>query len=204
MRRLLLLAVLTVGFCIPSASAGTAATRPIKFTPYTFGYVRDGFLGAARPRNRILIGRSRAQTLRWDASIWHRYTAPPQAADFATQAVLGVFLLDRRAAVWGPGALPFPQPPDVSGVVVTSLAVRSRTLLLTLAASPYPPELRGPGVDAPIEYLGLPWAPSARYHAFTIVTVAKAAAAQVRRVVVTQEVYEPSNPLVVDVPVLPE
>jgi hypothetical protein len=59
-------------------------------------------------------------------------------------------------------------------------------------------------VDAPIEYLGLPWAPSARYHAFTIVTVAKAAAAQVRRVVVTQEVYEPSNPLVVDVPVLPE
>jgi len=203
-RPLRLLAVLSLGLCIPTASADPAATRAVKFTPYAFGYVRDGFLGAARPRNRILIGRTHAQTLRWDNSIWHRFTAPPQAADFDTQAVLGVFLVDRPAAVWGPGAPPFPQPPDVSGVVVTSLAVRSRTLLLTLAVSPYPPELRGPGVDAPIEYLGLPWAPSARYHAFTIVTVAKAAAAQVRRVVVTQEVYEPSNPLVVDVPVLPE
>jgi hypothetical protein len=56
-------------------------------------------------------------------------------------------------------------------------------------------------VDAPIEYLGLPWAPSARYHAFTVVTVAKAAA-QVRRVIVTEETYQPSDPLVVDVPVL--
>ena len=84
---------------------------------------------------------------------------------------------------------------------MTSLAVSSGTLLLTLAVSPYPPELRGPGVDAPIEYFGLPWAPSTRYHAFTVVTVAKAAVAQVRRVIVTQEVYEPSDPLVVDVPV---
>jgi hypothetical protein len=58
-------------------------------------------------------------------------------------------------------------------------------------------------VDSPIEYLGLPDAPSARYHAFTIVTVAKAAVADVRRVVVTQEVYDPNDPLVVDVPVLP-
>jgi len=136
--------------------------------------------------------------------MWHRGTTPPQSADFASQALVGVFLVDRPAAVWGPGAPPFPQPPDVSGVAVTSLAVRSRTLLLTLADSPYPPELRGPGVDAPIEYLGLPWAPSARYHAFTIVTVAKAAVAQVRRVIVTQEAYEPSDPLVVDVPALPE
>ena len=96
-----------------------------------------------------------------------------------------------------------PQPPDVSGVAVTSLAISSGTLLLTLAVSPYPPELRGPGVESPIEYWGLPWAPSARYHAFTVVTVAKAAVAQARRVIVTQEVYETSDPLVVDVPALP-
>jgi hypothetical protein len=203
MKLLVLLAVL-IGLSVSSASAGPTATRAVNFKAYTFGYVRDGLLGAARPRNRILIGRTQAQALRWDKWIWHRGTTPPQSADFASQTLVGVFLVDRPAAVWGPGALPFPQPPDVSGVVVTSLAVRSRTLLLTLATSPYPPDLRGPGVDAPIEYLGLPWAPSARYHALTIVTVAKAAVAQVRRVIVTQEVYEPSNPLVVDVPVLPE
>ena len=204
MKRLLLVAVLILGLSVSSASAGAAATRAVKFKAYTFGYVRDGFLGAARPRNRILIGRTQAQALRWDKWMWHRGTTPPQSADFASQALVGVFLVDRPAAVWGPGAPPFPQPPDVSGVAVTSLAVRSRTLLLTLADSPYPPELRGPGVDAPIEYLGLPWAPSARYHAFTIVTVAKAAVAQVRRVIVTQEAYEPSDLLVVDVPALPE
>ena len=204
MWRLLPVAVLILGLSVSSASAGPAATRAVKFKAYTFGYVRDGFLGAARPRNRILIGRTQAQALRWDKWMWHRGTTPPQSADFASQALVGVFLVDRPAAVWGPGAPPFPQPPDVSGVAVTSLAVRSRTLLLTLADSPYPPELRGPGVDAPIEYLGLPWAPSARYHAFTIVTVAKAAVAQVRRVIVTQEAYEPSDPLVVDVPALPE
>jgi hypothetical protein len=188
-RPLLLLAVLSVGLCVPSASAGTAATRPIKFTPYAFGYVRDGFLGAARPRNRILIGRTRAQTLRWDASIWHRYTAPPQAADFARQAVLGVFLVDRPNLA-------------VQGVVVTSVAVTDGTLSLTLKVSPWPVNLRGPGVDSPIAVFQLPGAPSARYHAFTVVTVARAAVAHVRRVVVTQEVYD-SDALVVDVPNLP-
>jgi hypothetical protein len=181
--------VLSVGLCIPSASAGTAATRPIKFTPYTFGYVKDGFLGATSPPNRILIGRTRAQTLRWDASIWHWYTAPPQAADFSTQAVLGVFLVDRPVLA-------------VQGVVVTSLAVSNRTLSLTLKVSPIPVILRGPGVESPIAYFGLPGPPSARYHAFTVVTVAKAAVAHVQRVVVTEEVYDP-DPLVVDVPTLP-
>ena len=202
MRPLLLLAALSLGLCIPTASADPAATRAVKFTPYAFGYVRDGFLGAAHLRNRILIGRTRAQALRWDKWIWQRGTTAPQSADFASQSLVGVFLVDRPApaAVFGPGAPPFP---DVSGVAVTSLAVSSGTLLLTLAVSPYPPELRGPGVDAPIEYFGLPWAPSTRYHAFTVVTVAKAAVAQVHRVIVTQEVYEPSDPLVVDVPVLP-
>jgi hypothetical protein len=203
-KRLLPVAVLILGLSVSSASAGPAATRAVKFKPYTFGYVRDGFLGAAHLRNRILIGRTHAQAQRWDKWIWHRGTTAPQSADFASQTLVGVFLVDRPAAVSGPFALPPPQPPDVSGVVVTSLAVRSGTLLLTLAVSPYPPELRGPGVDAPIEYLGLPWAPSARYHALTIVTVAKAAVAQVRRVIVTQEVSEPCDPLVVDVPVLPE
>ena len=198
--------MLILGLSVSSASADPAATKAVKFKAYTFGYVRDGFLGAAHLRNRILIGRTRAQALRWDKWIWQRGTTAQQSADFASQTLVGVFLVDRPApaAVWGPGAPPFPQPPDVSGVAVTSLAVRSRTLLLTLADSPYPPELRGPGVDAPIEYLGLPWAPSARYHAFTIVTVAQAAVAQVRRVIVTQEAYEPSDPLVVDVPALPE
>jgi hypothetical protein len=202
-KRLLPVAALILALSVSSASADPAATRAVKFKPYTFGYVRDGFLGAARPRNRILVGRTRAQALGWDKWIWQRGTTAPQSADFASQTLVGVFLVDRpaAAAVWGQGV---PQFPDVSGVAVTSLAVRSGTLLLTLAVSPYPPELRGPGVDSPIEYLQLPWAPSARYHAFTLVTVAKAAVAQVRRVIVTQEVYEPSDPLVVDVPVLPE
>jgi hypothetical protein len=184
-----LLGVLSLGLCIPSASAGTAATRPVKFTPYTFGYVRDGFLGTARPRNRILIGRTRTQTLRWDASIWHRYTAPPQEADFATQAVLGVFLVDRPARA-------------VQGVVVTSLAVSDGTLSLALKVSPWPIYLRGPSAESPTTYFGLPGPPSARYHAFTVVTVARAAVANVGRVVVTEELYDP-DPLVVDVPNLP-
>src|SRR4051794_24972941 len=134
MKRLVLLAAL-IGLSVSSASAGPTATRAVNFKAYTFGYVRDGLLGAARPRNRILIGRTQAQALRWDKWIWHRGTTPPQSADFASQTLVGVFLVDRRAAVWGPGALPLPQPPDVTGVVVTSLAVRSRTLLLTLATS---------------------------------------------------------------------
>lgn len=188
MKRLVLLALLSLGLCVPSASP--ASFKALKFKPYTFGYVKDGFLGAARPRNRILVGRTRAQALRWDRSIWHRYTAAPQAADFVTQTTLGVFLLDRPTAA-------------VQGVVVTSLAVSGGTLFLTLSVSPYPVNLRGPGVDSPIEYFELPGPPSSGYHAFTIVTVAKAAAAHVRRVIVTQEVYDPSDPLVVDVPVLP-
>ena len=138
MKRLVLLGALSLGLCIPSASAYPAGTTPVKFTPYTFGYVRDGFLGAARPRNRILIGRTRARTLRWDASIWHWYTAPPEAADFSTQAVLGVFLVDRPVLA-------------VQGVVVTSLAVSNGTLSLTLKVSPIPVILRGPGVESPIE-----------------------------------------------------
>jgi hypothetical protein len=189
-KRLVLLALLSLGLCVPSASAGPASSKAVKFTPYTFGYVKDGFLGAARPRNRILVGRTRVQALRWDRSIWHRYTAAPQAADFVTQATLGVFLIDRPTVA-------------VQGVVVTSLAVSGGTLFLTLSVSPYPVTLRGPGVDSPIEYFGLPGPPSSGYHAFTIVTVAKAAVAHVRRVVVTQELYDPDGPLVVDVPVLP-
>jgi hypothetical protein len=203
-KRLLLVAVLIPGLSVSSASADPAAITAVKFKAYTFGYVRDGFLGAARPRNRILVGRTRAQALRWDKWIWPRGTTAPQSADFASQTLVGVFLVDRPAAVFAPDDFfPMPQPPDVSGVAVTSLAISSGTLLLTLAVSPYPPELRGPGVESPIEYWGLPWAPSARYHAFTVVTVAKAAVAQVRRVIVTQEVYETSDPLVVDVPALP-
>jgi len=188
-RPLLLLAVLSLGLCIPTASADPAATRAVKFTPYAFGYVRDGFLGAARPRNRILIGRTHAQTLRWDNSIWHRFTAPPQAADFDTQAVLGVFLVDRPALT-------------LQGVIVMSATVIDGTLSLTLKVSPWPINLRGPGVDSPIAVFQLPGAPSARYHAFTVVTVARAAVAHVRRVVVTQEVHDP-DALVVDVPNLP-
>lgn len=93
-------------------------------------------------------------------------------------------------------------PLDVQGVVVTSLIVSDGTLFLMLKVSPYPIVLRGPGVDSPIEYFQLPGAPSALYHAFTIVTVTRAAVAHVHRVVVTQEEYEPC-PLVVDVPNLP-
>jgi hypothetical protein len=185
----MLLVVLSLGLCVPSASAGPAATSQLKFKPYTFGYARDGFLGAARPRNRILIGRTRAQALRWDRSIWHSYTSAPQAGNFVTEALVGVFLLDRPA-------------PAIQGVIVTSLAVSGGTLSLTLKVSPYPIELHGPGPDSPDEYFLLPPAPSARYHAFTLVSVARSAVAHVRRVVVTQEVYEP-DPLVVDVPSLP-
>ena len=110
MKRLLLVAVLILGLSVPSAAAGPAATRAVKFEAYTFGYVRDGFLGAARPRNRVLVGRTRAQALRWDKWIWQRDTTAPQSADFASQSLVGVFLVDRPApaAVFGPGAPPFP------------------------------------------------------------------------------------------------
>ena len=110
MKRLLLVAVLILGLSVPSAAAGPAATRAVKFEAYTFGYVRDGFLGAARPRNRVLVGRTRAQALRWDKWIWQRDTTAPQSADFASQSLVGVFLVDRPAlaAVFGPGAPPCP------------------------------------------------------------------------------------------------
>lgn len=181
--------MLSLGLCVPSASAGSAAARTIKFKPYTFGYVRDGFLGAARPRNRILIGRTPEQALRWDKSIRHYLTTAPQYADFTKDALIGVFLLARPSL-------------DLQGVAVTSLVVSSGTLLVKLVVSPYPPFLCGPGVDSPTECFGRPGAPTPRYHAFTIVSVARAAVAHVRRVVVTQEVYDP-NPLMVHVPYLP-
>jgi len=63
--------------------------------------------------------------------------------------------------------------------------------------------LHGPDPDGtPLAYFSLPGPPSPRYHAFMIVTVAKAAVARVHRVVVTDEVYDP-NEIVVDVPYLP-
>src|SRR5437763_8990518 len=139
----MLLALLSLGLCVPSASPGPAATRTVKFKPYTFGFVRDGFLGAVRPRNRILIGRTRAQGFRWDEWIWHNSTAAPQAANFVTQVALGVFLLDRPAHA-------------VQGVVVTSLAVSDGTLSLTLKVSPYPITLHGPGADSPDSTLNSP------------------------------------------------
>jgi hypothetical protein len=186
---LLVLVVLSLGLCVPSATADPATT-PVTFKPYAFGYVRDGFLGATQPRNRVLIGRTRAQALRWDKWINTRATAVPQYADFHSQALIGVFLVDHPARA-------------VEGVAVRSLAISGGTLLLKLEVSRYPPVLRGSWFESPIEYWALPPAPSARYHAFTIVTVAKVAAARVRRVVVTQEVYAVDDFLVVDVPVLP-
>jgi hypothetical protein len=179
-----------------------AAIGAVKFKPYAFGYVRDGFLDAARPRNRILIARTPAQGLRWDKWITHRRTTAPQYADFASQALVGIFLLNRRSFPFPrPGTGP-PRPPgpsDVNGVVVTSLARSNGTLLLSLALSPFPVELCGPGVESPNECFQPSSAPSLRYHALTIVAVARAAVAHVRRVVVTEEVYDP-NPLQVHFP----
>lgn len=190
-KRSLLLALLSLAL-IPSASARPVSTTPLKFKPYTFGYVRDGFLGAARPQNRVLIGRTRAQALRWDDWVWHFYYSPgaPQAANFVTQASVGVFLLKRPAQ-------------NVQGVVVTSLAVSDGTLSVTLKVSPYPIVLHGLDPDGtPLAYCSLPDAPSGRYHAFTMVSVARTALAHIRRVVVRQEVYDP-NQLVVDVRACP-
>jgi hypothetical protein len=202
-KRCLLLALLvSLGLSATSAAARSAAPTAITYTPYTFGYVKDGFLGAARPRDRIVIATTKRQALGWDRSIAHRMTTAPQYADFKAKALIGVFLLERSAAV---GA-PFPQlpgPPEVTGVAVTSLAVENGTLSLTLASSPYPVELCGPGVDSPIECFQPFLAPSAAYHAFAIVSVPKAAVAEVRRIVVTRETYDPCTPIQVNVPNLP-
>jgi hypothetical protein len=182
--------------------AGSSTPTAATFTPYTFGYVKDGFLGAARPRNRIVIATTKPQALRWDKSIAHRMTTAPQYADFRRRALIGIFMLDRPAAV---GA-PFPQlpgPPEITGVAVTGLAVDRGTISLTLASSPYPVELCGPGVDAPIECFQPALAPSGGFHAFAIVSVPRAVVAQVHRIVVTQEAYDPCTPIQVDVPNLP-
>jgi hypothetical protein len=199
MKRIPLLALLSLGLCASSASADSGATAPVKFTPYTFGYVKEGLLGPARPRNRILIAKTKAQALLWDRAIRHNLTTAPQYADFGGEALIGVFLLARRPSP------PFPQQPrplDVEGVAVTSMAVGNGTLFLTLEVSPYSIELCGPGIDSPTECFILPPAPSQRDHAFAIFSVAKAALAHVRRLVVTQEVYD-SCPIQVDVPNLP-
>jgi len=200
-KRLLLLGPLIVGIVLPGASATPVAKSSIRFKPYTFSFVKDGFLGETRPHNRVLIGTSRGQTLRWDQWLLHHYTTAPQAGNFRTQALVGVFLLNRRASP--PGPQQQPRPGAVSGVAVTSVAVSNGTLSLTLKVSPYPVVLHGPDPDGtPLAYFHLPPAPSPRYHAFTIVTVAKAAVAHVHRIVVTEEVYDP-NEIVVDVPYLP-
>jgi hypothetical protein len=77
-----------------------------------------------------------------------------------------------------------------------------RDAFLDAESEPISDSRRGPRGGLAIEYFGLPGARSARYHAFTIVTVVRAAVARVRRVVVTQEEYD-LNHLVVDVPTLP-
>ncbi len=158
--------------------ATPVAEKAVGFKLYTDGYVREGFLGAVRLRNRILIARTYRQALRWDKWIYHPHTTAPQASDFSRHALIGVFLLDRAAA---------------NGVIVSSASVSNGTLLLTIHRSGLPPASEcGPGVDAPIECTTWgPPTPLRLFHPFTLVTVAKAAMADVRRIVVTHEVEDP-------------
>jgi hypothetical protein len=158
--------------------------------PYAFGYVKEGFLGSPSRRDRVLMARTPEQGLRWDRWITHHRVSPPQSADFAHQALIGVFLL-------GHPSYNTPHPSHVTqGVSVTSLALRGGTLRLSFQVSPRPIAFCGPGPDSPTECRPMYRAHSERYHAFTIISVPRSVAARVRRVVVTGEGYHPGEILV--------
>lgn len=180
-------APLLVAAAITAAFAGAGLARgggyhpppppksPIYHPPpiyhaYATGYVREGFLGSQQARDRLLIARTPAEGLRWDAWISHHHVSPPQSADFTRQALVGVFLLGQPLA-------------KVRSVAVTKMHLRGGTLRLTLVVTARPTHTCGPSPDACPEL----HKPHARYHAFTIVALPKAQAAGVRRVVIAHE-----------------
>jgi hypothetical protein len=150
---------------------------------YASGYVREGFLGTRSRRDRVLIARTPDEGLRWDRWITHHRVSPPQAADFAHQALIGVFLLGHPS-------------PRTQGVAVTSLTFRDGTLRLSYEVSPHPIDFCGPGPDSPTECSAMYRAHSARYHAFTIISIHRSVAARVHRIVVTRDGYHPGEILV--------
>jgi hypothetical protein len=159
----------------PSAAIAPAlpgGEQPISYHPYSFGYVREGFLGDPRPRTRILIARTRKDGLRWGRWLTHRRTTPPADAYFAGETLVGVFLLGNLAA---------------QGVEVTGATVSDKTLELTLEVSSLP--VARCGIDPDVGYACRPMFRAPRgYHAMTIISVSRASMKAVTRVVVTREV----------------
>jgi hypothetical protein len=186
----------SAGTFAPPAPASARSTTSDIVTPFSFGYVNEGLLGRSRPGDRIMFARTRTQAVRWDRWLTHRRTTPPQSADFARQALVGVFLFGHRSVNR--------QDPSqaVQGVAVTSVYRSGDTLHLDLKVSPHPIQACGPGPDAPTECWPMYRTPSARYHAYTIVAISRALAARSRRIVVTAERYDP-NPILVPVPAVP-
>jgi len=141
---------------------------PPVYHAYATGYVREGFLGSRKARDRVLIARTPAEGLRWDQWISHHQVSPPQSADFTRQALVGVFLLGRPLAT-------------VRSVAIAKLLLRGGMLRLTLVVAPRPTHTcgRSPDVCSQLEKAG--------YHAFTIVAVPRARVARVRRIVIAHE-----------------
>jgi hypothetical protein len=174
------LAVCAGVFGSGNPSAAIAPTLPrgeqsISYHPYSFGYVREGFLGDRRQRNRILFARTRKDGVRWGRWLTHRRTTPPGDAYFAAETLVGVFLLGNAAA---------------QGVEVTGATVSDNTLALTLEVSSLPVGRCGNDPDLGYACQAMFSAPRG-YHAMTIISVPRKSMTAVTRVVVTREVDVP-------------
>jgi len=170
----------------PDAPGLLANGRPIAFRPYSFGYVKEGFLRASKPRDRVLIARTRKQGLLWDRWLTHRRASPPGAAYFPGETLLGVFLLGHPSST-------------AQAAVITKVVVSGTTVALALRVSRFPLERCGsdPVSGAVCRPMYKP--PSLRYHAMAIITVPRKTLKGIRRVVVKREVRD-TNEIEVNYP----
>jgi hypothetical protein len=183
----------------PTAPGSVPPAKVLSFTTFASGFVQAHFLEYHTPSirryytpsNRIYIARAQRQALRWDK--WLMPTAGSPASrdnDFSDQALVGVFLLGRYHA---------------AKVTVTNLWLSGETLELSIKVVPFPMLVcvAPPGSGCP-----MPSIPPRTSFAYTLAAVSQAAIANVRRVVVTDEVDDapgviyiypspPSPPLVV-------
>jgi hypothetical protein len=122
---------------------------------------------------RIYIARARKRALRWDKWLMHTAGSPASRDnDFSHQALVGVFLLGRYEA---------------AKVTVTNLSLSGDTLELSIEIMPGPMVVcvapPGSGCGA-----GITMPAHGASFAYTLAAVSQAAIANVRRVVVTDEV----------------
>jgi hypothetical protein len=158
----------------PIVSISQPPAKVLSFNTYGSGFVQAPFLGYRVRRNRIYIARARKQALRWDKWLMPTTGSPASGDnDFGHQALVEVFLLGRY---------------DAAKVTVTNLSLSGDTLELSIEIVPFPMLVcvAPPGSGCP-----MPSIPARMSFAYTLAAVSQAAIANVRRIVVTDEVDDP-------------